>query len=499
MNDQRNSFQGQKNARYQDRGNRREGFRNPITKGRGPASFINLIENNNKVYKELRDVLNLEVQLGVNACFYVNKLNHSQFNSLVETIPDDNLKDTISDKLKSGKQVNWISTSFFSENGIAPCDELKRSIETYNSFELDDSSRRMGIYGEASISVDFSKLDLIKASDGFPLYPFGVMFFSDSYSSYDKCSLTVSTADNRMDDASRCHYINPISYSQGAAVCSGKFRYSGNFIIFYVDKDIEKLEGAYYPDITIINIPVATARRHDDKRLIERTGITGVLKGNSCVSDIIMHLKGVFDFYHVEDKQLIGEIIHAVGYDPVKYNYPPSVSDPRSSYYGGNRARLGSKGNDYRFEKASPGFNRPPNIFSYLESINQTNVASTNVLKDESRQDSEEDVGGELCKCESESAFFVDETPYSVSEVDEALDCVAEPQDIEDEPVDVVAESTVCGEDGCPIEPQYIDDEPVDEDAGFAVCGEDGCPIEPQDAEEDEPVDEEPLPEEDGE
>jgi hypothetical protein len=435
-------------------------------------NFINLSENNNRSLIELIENGNLKLQLGANACFYVNKLNHVQFDDLVETIPDKSIKAKLNNKLQSGKQVNWISTSVLSNTGLAPCEELKDAFEIYKGFELDDQSKKVGLYGEVSLSVNFSKLDLVKdGPEGEPAYPFGILFFSDSFSSYDKYNAVISTLDVRRHDASSCHYVNPVSYAMKSnVVCSGKFRYSGSFIIFYVTNEIEKQAGMFYPEITIVSIPVATIRKRDESKTIERTGITGVHKRNNCTSDLIFYLKGIFDYYHVEDHQYIGEVIHAMGYDPIEYGYPPSLGDSRSSYYGGNHIHLGgSRGNGARYERPENKFARGSGIFSYLEEINQKNIIKTSIIHTQSERPNPPSLPIEEEEEEEAVSDGYSEGEYSSYEVEEALDSVSS---------DETASEDVYEEQPEEQTEEQTEEQAVEEDPGNANVGYEDQPVE---------------------
>jgi hypothetical protein len=195
-------------------------------------------------------------------------------------------------------------------------------------------------------------------------------------------------------------------------------------VIFYVAREIEKQEDVFFPDITIVNIPVATIRKRDNGYLVDRTGVTGILKGNNCVSDIVLYLKGIFDFYQVSDNQFIGEIIHAAGYDPIEYGYPPSAGDPRSSYYGGNHAHLGTKGNGFRYEH--PTFPKNNNIFNYLEEINGTNILKTSIIQSKVAPKTEVPPSVETPQEETPQQETENVAEYSSTEIDEALNSVAD-------------------------------------------------------------------------
>jgi hypothetical protein len=256
--------------------------------------------------------------------------------------------------------------------------------------------------------------------------------------------------DERRQDSQLWNLITNMSYShKGNFSCTGKFRYEGNFIIFYAQTEIEKGEGCFMPNVTTVHIPVRSTRRHDETRLIERTGITGVKKRTECVAGLADYLKGIFEFYQVSNNQYMGEILHAIGYDPVKYGYPPSAGDERSSYYGGNRAHLGPKGNGMRYDKTQ-SFQRSNNLFSYLDEVNRRDVVKVSVKQkwNEERR-----------------------RPAS-DEIDEALDSVAENEgpveeynDAAPEDMGNVTESHVLAEENEAVASEACDEVYEDEDA----------------------------------
>jgi hypothetical protein len=359
-----------KNNDYEARreGNNRFGNRIPNRYTTGTIDPSNF-----PVYNQLATIANLEISLGSHVCFYTNKLNHKQFDDLMATISDPSTRRYVNNSQKNKKAINWLSTTAYTPQGKKPCESMVESINLYNAFDLDQESKKITSYGIAELQIDFSKLNLVPSKeDGLPLHPFGIIFFSDITNGYDDYSATISCMPERINDVLHYKFINPISLDvKDTIYCRGKFRYGGNFIVFYVDNEIEREEGKLYPDVTMVNVSVSCFRDQRNRAVIKETGVTSVKKGSNCVADAIDHLiKDVFSFYRVTDQQFIGEIVHAFGLDPVELGLPPSLGDERSRYYNGNHAHMSSKGHHARHEK-QPSFKS--NIFDYLKEINARN------------------------------------------------------------------------------------------------------------------------------
>jgi hypothetical protein len=340
--------------------------------GNIPNKFSVINPTENAVFNEYAEKADLAIDLGANVCFYVNKLDHTQFEKFVDSIPDKetnmNLKNKLDQKMKNNAAINWISTISFTPHGKYPCESLKDSMAIYSSFDIDAEAKRMSSYGLVKVSFDFSKLPLVKADDGAPFYPFGIFFFSDMYNQYDDYQAVISCLNNRRRDVSNCSYLKPIDFKcEGPVTCTGKFKYKGSFVIFFVANEIEKQEGVFYPDVTIIDIPVAAFR--EQTATIKTTGICSIQKASNCVYDFVNHVvKDVFSFFGVKDQNYMGEVVHAFGYNPLDYNFPPSNGDDKARYYGGNHVHSGN-GHDGKFNKYEKPFNRRNNLFNYLSEV----------------------------------------------------------------------------------------------------------------------------------
>jgi hypothetical protein len=439
-------------------GRNRQRFPNRKFGNRIPNRFQTINPSENLIYNQLSAAGGLNINLGADVSFYVNKLSYGQFQEVLNSLPDPNAKKKVNRLQKFDKPINWVSTISYSDRGKRPCEPIEDSIAIYQSMDIDSDAKRIISYGYADLTFDFSRLNLLQAQDGYPEYPFGIIFFSDLRNEYNDYNAVISCIPERRNTAAGCSFIHPIDISrQGPVHCDGKFRQYGNFIIFYVDNEIEKREGIYYPDITVISIPVSVFRDHKQGHIIKETGICSLKKGSICISDIIEYLiREIFVFYGVSNNQFIGEVIHAFGYDPVKYNYPPSLGDERSRYYGGNTAHVGTKSNGFR--KETP-FRKGNNLFNYLDEITKkdnTFVVTTSTKENKEKpkvqpehSEHEEPVYGEDVPVTVESH---EGTPpkeeYSQSEIDAAL--------TDDEPIPE--------EQAEPEEEEMIEDEPPEEE-----------------------------------
>jgi hypothetical protein len=369
-----------KNAESEVRKGNDNRFRDRI-----PNRYVVINPGTNPTYNQLVNLADLDVLLGSHVCFYVNKLDHRQFDDLLATIPDPATRQWVMRNQKTKRNINWLSATSYVPMGKNPCEPVAESIDLYNGFNLDQEGKRISLYGISELSIDFSKLPLVLSKeDNSPLYPFGIIFFSDLTNGFDDYSATVSSLPERVNEISHYKYIHPVSDDiKGIVTCKGKFRYRGNFIVFYVTNEIEREENVFYPDVTIVNISVGSYReQRGNYSFIKETGITNIRKGSDCVESIVEYItKKIFSYYEVKDQQFTAEIVHGFGFDPVSFGLPPSIGDERSHYYyGGNHVHMNSKGYHSRHEKPHSS---KPNIFDYLKEIGskETNIVLPPVTK----------------------------------------------------------------------------------------------------------------------
>jgi hypothetical protein len=339
-----------------------------------PNRYTVINQANNQIYNSLVNGAGLNISLGANVCFYTNKLNNNQFTSLLDSIFDPATKKEVSDSQRNKRAINWISTTAFTDQGKNPCDSMREAIFKYNNFNLDYEGKRISSYGIAELRLDFSRLPIIKEG-GCSVYPYGCFFFSDLSNGYDNYVASISCVQERINDVMNYKYIKPVPFDSqdGIISCAGKFRTQGNFIIFYVANEIEKQEDQFYPDITIINITVGCAREQKSPYIVKESFVCNIRKGSNCVGNIIDYItRDIFSFYGVNDLQFCGEIIHAFGFDPLEYSFPPSLGDERSRHYiyENNPSPMNTAGHNYRHTKP---FTVKTNLFSYLDSINKKN------------------------------------------------------------------------------------------------------------------------------
>lgn len=124
--------------------------------------------------------------------------------------------------------------------------------------------QRFASYGEASISVDFSKLDLLKEDYSVDniLYPYGIFFFSDEPTPRNHLRAAVACYPERFNRMKFNNNFEPITDYRNVNL-NVQFRNHGRFVIFFVGAEEYKEEqDVYVPDITTIVIEV-TAEKED--------------------------------------------------------------------------------------------------------------------------------------------------------------------------------------------------------------------------------------------
>lgn len=124
--------------------------------------------------------------------------------------------------------------------------------------------QRFASYGEASISVDFSKLDLLKEEHSIDniLYPYGIFFFSDEPTPRNHLRAAVACYPERFNRMKFNNNFEPITDYKNVNL-NVQFRNHGRFVIFFVSAEEYKEESdTYVPDINTIVIEV-TAEKED--------------------------------------------------------------------------------------------------------------------------------------------------------------------------------------------------------------------------------------------
>lgn len=124
--------------------------------------------------------------------------------------------------------------------------------------------QRFASYGEASISVDFSKLDLLKEEHTVDnvLYPYGIFFFSDEPTPRNHLRAAVACYPERFNRMKFNNNFEPITDYKNVNL-NVQFRNRGRFVIFFVNAEEYKEDSdTYVPDINTIVIEV-TAEKED--------------------------------------------------------------------------------------------------------------------------------------------------------------------------------------------------------------------------------------------
>lgn len=124
--------------------------------------------------------------------------------------------------------------------------------------------QRFASYGEASISVDFSKLDLLKEEHSIDniLYPYGIFFFSDEPTPRNHLRAAVACYPDRFNRMKFNNNFEPITDYRNVNL-NVQFRNHGRFVIFFVGAEEYKEESdTYVPDITTIVIEVTAEKEN---------------------------------------------------------------------------------------------------------------------------------------------------------------------------------------------------------------------------------------------
>ena len=190
------------------------------------------------------------------------------------------------------------------------------------------NDHRFASYGEASISVDFSKLDLLKEEHSIDnvLYPYGIFFFSDEPTPRNHLRAAVACYPDRFNRMKFNNNFEPITDYKNVNL-NVQFRNHGRFVIFFVSAEEYKEESdTYVPDINTIVIEV-TAEKEDG--VITKIAVTDsaeykVTADYENGEDFASYMaKNVYYRYVTPfgaNTHTIADYLYIVGGDPRKYD-----------------------------------------------------------------------------------------------------------------------------------------------------------------------------------
>jgi len=188
--------------------------------------------------------------------------------------------------------------------------------------------QRFASYGEASISVDFSKLDLLKEENNADnvLYPYGVFFFSDEPTPHNHLRAAVACYPDRFNHMKFNNNFEPITDYTNVNL-NVQFRNHGRFVIFFVNAEEYKEESdTYVPDITTIVIEV-TAEKEDG--IVKKISVTDSAEYKNTADyendeDFALYIAKKVYYRYVTpfgaNTHTIADYLYIVGGDPRKYD-----------------------------------------------------------------------------------------------------------------------------------------------------------------------------------
>lgn len=245
-------------------------------RGDGKKSFHR--PYNSTMTKLKEDGVLKSVQLGAKHCFYVGKLDYTALDSLAKDLGINATED-------ARKQTWWVNQSF-SENGWQPGKDIETAIKNYKA--LNGEENRINIYGDVKLTFDFSKLNLLRDDQGNIKYPCGVLFFGDSRNIKDMMSGTISCTTEAVDTLANDRNAIYASMADIENVSiEGIFRTYGHCILFYVNNEIEKEQGKFYPEITTIEFDTFVARDIQQWGMIRKCSVNDANKTVVCENNLV--------------------------------------------------------------------------------------------------------------------------------------------------------------------------------------------------------------------
>ena len=253
------------------------GFRQAFAQTNDSKAFHNKVRGNNKntkggkfkkksldVFKKYYDGAGAINSLSFNGkyCFSI-KEQSEDFKKAFEEVVE------VSTPIGKTVDFNWIVSHYNpTEEELSkakgPVDFWRQTL---------GEEQRFASYGEASISVDFSKLDLLKEEHSVDniLYPYGIFFFSDEPTPRNHLRAAVACYPDRFNRMKFNNNFEPITDYTNVNL-NVQFRNHGRFVIFFVGAEEYKEDlDIYVPDITTIVIEV-TAEKEDG--IIKKISVT---------------------------------------------------------------------------------------------------------------------------------------------------------------------------------------------------------------------------------
>lgn len=286
------------------------------------AGKPNFVKRNNEILDKLKeDGIIKEMSLGAKFCLPTNKLSYDvvdKIKSLLGTKEDGKYSDL------SMNKNGWLAVSVLTETGENPGATIQEALDEYRAHSDEDKDIFISSYGEAEITIDYSKLKMLQLEDGSILYPYGAFFFSDNKTLINQFSASVACVPARYNKIRNKKNISPITadnWDNATITCN--FTKRGHLVLFYVTEEIEKDKDVYNPIVTTIDIELFAHKDYKTSN-ITRISFGRADKITKCVPDIVEYL--ITDFYYKYgmrsfiSSQFMGDYIYSIGCNPRNYN-----------------------------------------------------------------------------------------------------------------------------------------------------------------------------------
>lgn len=308
------------------------------------SRFNRPIKKSEELSKLMVNGIIKSVDLGSKNCFFVKELSETDKADLLAKL---NVEEKLSQLIYDSAEIDdsgWWTIETKVKDGIKPCKGLVEAIDAYHSYNDPENKNCLTMYGEVSLAVDFSKLDLVQEDDGGVSYPYGILFFSDSKSFVNQFSAKCAVYPRRLEQARNNPYIKQIDNWENATI-KGSFRSTGHFVIFYVSSqdgvEVESGEIKLFPKVHMITIE--TILNRGENGLVTGVGIgkveeTEVLAdhfkandGDPFGSEIVYLVENAFAKYSTQSNaasHFAKDYIYLVGDDPRFYDLSSLNADP---------------------------------------------------------------------------------------------------------------------------------------------------------------------------
>ena len=421
------------------------------------ARFNRPIKKSEELSKLMINGIIKSVELGSKNCFFVKELSETDKADLLAKL---NVEEKFSQLRYSEYEIaenGWWTINTVTKDGIKPCKELVEAIDAYHSYNDPENKNCLTMYGEVTLNVDFSKLDLVQEEDGGVSYPYGILFFSDSKSFVNQFAAKCAVFPRRLEQARNNPYIRQIEDWENATI-KGSFRSTGHFVIFYVKEqdgvEVGNGDVKLFPKVHMITIE--TILNRGENGLVTGVGIGKVEEsevladhykeneGDPFGSEIAYLVENAFAKYSTQSNaasHFAKDYIYLVGDDPRFYDLSALNVDPSKN--PADKAAGDKKDKKPSNNKKHNKNNKPKN--NNKQSVNEPKQEKTaDAVPADVKVEEETPVDVEV---EAKPEAPVEEV--TSEPVPEAVNETAEPVKVEDSLItEVAAESENANSDG---------------------------------------------------